>query len=161
MFQDRVYETSTSTGKAALTLAGAATGYRTFSAAFGTNAAYYCIVNRDVPAEWEVGSFTVAGATMTRAAANVLASSAGAGVLVTFTAGTKDIFNAPPANAMSLWEAGRISNVSGGISATSLYAITAISLTKTGSTLILNASQGACFSSNCACTTNCACACRC
>lgn len=104
MYRDRVYQTSTSTGTGAMALGAAPAGFRTFATAFGGAAAYYCIVNRDNPAEWEVGSFTVSGATMNRIAGNVLAGSSGAGTLVSFTAGTKDIFNSPPAAAMQTWD---------------------------------------------------------
>lgn len=99
MFKDRVYETSTSTGTGTFTLAGAVTGYRAFSAAFGTAAAYYTIVNRNAPTEWEIGQFTVSGTTLTRVAGSVLSSSSGAGTLVNFSAGTKEVFNAIPAVA--------------------------------------------------------------
>ncbi len=100
MYRDRVYETSTSTGTGSFTLAGAVTGYRTFSAAFGATGAYYIIVNRDAPGEWEIGSYTVSGATLARLAGNVLAGSSGAGTLVSFSSGTKDVYNAPPASRM-------------------------------------------------------------
>jgi hypothetical protein len=99
-------ETSTSTGTGNFTLAGAVVGYQSFTSAFGTNTAYYIIANIDVPAQWEVGSFTVNGTTLQRVAANVLAGSAGAGALVNFSAGTKNVFNAPPASALLAWNAG-------------------------------------------------------
>ncbi len=104
MFRDRVFETSISTGTGSFSLAGAVTGFRTFSAAFGATGAYYSIINRDNPTEWEIGSFTVSGATLSRVAGNVLSGSAGAGTLVNFSAGTKDVFNAPPASAMATWD---------------------------------------------------------
>ncbi len=103
MYADRVYETSSTSGTSAFSLSGAFTGFRTFAAAFGSASAYYVIVNRSNPAEWEVGSFAVSGATLNRIAANVLSGSSGAGVLVNFSAGVKDIFNAPPASQYSAW----------------------------------------------------------
>ena len=43
---DRVKETSTTTGTGTLTLAGAVTGFETFSSAIGNaNTTYYAIVN--------------------------------------------------------------------------------------------------------------------
>lgn len=108
MFKDRVHETSSSSGTGTFTLGGAVTGFRTFSTAFGTANAYYAIVNRNVPTEWEIGEFTVAGTSLARTAVKVLSSSAGAGTLVNFSAGTKDVFNAIPAAAMSSMDANAI-----------------------------------------------------
>lgn len=86
---DRVRETSTTTGTGTLTLAGAVTGYRTFSAAIGnTNTTYYAISNTGLN-EWEVGIGTVAAGTLAR---TTVLSSSNAGSLVTFSAGTKDVF---------------------------------------------------------------------
>jgi hypothetical protein len=90
--KDRVRETSTTTGTGTLTLAGAVTGFQTFSSAIGnTNTTYYTIVNGS---EWEVGIGTVGAGTLART--TVLASS-NAGSAVTFSAGTKDVFCAYPA----------------------------------------------------------------
>jgi hypothetical protein len=105
MYRDRVFETSTSTGTGAFTLAGAAAGFRSFSAAFGSNPAYYVIANTDVPAEWEIGSFTVSGTTLTRTSANVLAGSAGVGTLVNFSAGNKNVYNSIPASRLAFFDA--------------------------------------------------------
>jgi len=93
---DRVKETTTSTGTTAITLAGAATGYQTFSSAVGNaNTTYYTIADQ-TGANWEVGigTYTTSGNTLSRD--TVLASS-NAGSLVTFTAGTKDVFVTYPA----------------------------------------------------------------
>ncbi len=150
MYRDRVYETSTSTGTGNFTLAGAVSGYRTFSAAFSTNPAYYVIVNRAVPTEWEVGSFTVSTTTLTRVAGNVLAGSAGAGVRVNFSAGTKDVYNAPPAAAMQNWAAA----VSGGIAEYGNHSqkrVRTVTISKTGDTITIGGTA--------ACDCNCDCNC--
>lgn len=90
--KDRVRETSTTTGTGTLTLAGAVTGFQTFSSAIGNaNTTYYTIVNGS---EWEVGIGTVGAGTLART--TVLASS-NAGSAVTFSAGTKDVFCSYPA----------------------------------------------------------------
>jgi hypothetical protein len=90
--KDRVRETSTTTGTGTFTLAGAVTGFQTFSSAIGnTNTTYYTITNGD---EWEVGVGTVGAGTLART--TVLASS-NAGSAVTFSAGTKDVFCSYPA----------------------------------------------------------------
>ena len=93
---DRVKETTTSTGTTAITLAGAATGYQSFSAAVGNgNTTYYTIADQ-TGANWEVGIGTYASSGNTLARTTVLASS-NAGSLVTFTSGTKDVFVTLPA----------------------------------------------------------------
>ena len=52
---DRVKETSTTTGTGTLNLSGAVSGFETFVAGIGDgNTTYYAIVNRDED-EWEVG----------------------------------------------------------------------------------------------------------
>ena len=88
---DRVKETTTSTGTTAITLAGAATGYQTFSAAIGnSNTTFYTIADQG-GANWEVGigTYTSAGNTLAR---TTVLSSSNAGSLVNFTSGTKDVF---------------------------------------------------------------------
>ena len=91
--KDRVRETSTTTGTGTLTLAGAVTGFQTFSSAIGnTNTTYYTITNNT---DWEVGLGTVGAGTLART--TILASS-NAGSAVNFTAGTKDVFVTYPAD---------------------------------------------------------------
>lgn len=88
---DRVKESTTTTGTGTLTLGGAGTGYQTFSAGIGaTNTTYYAIASGS-SSEWEVGIGTVGagGTTLTRD--SVIASS-NSNNLVSFSAGTKDVF---------------------------------------------------------------------
>lgn len=88
---DRVRETSTTTGIGTLTLAGAASGYRTFASGIGsTNTCYYTIV---MGTDWEVGIGTVGTGTLTR---DTVLSSSNAGSAVNFGAGTKDVFATYP-----------------------------------------------------------------
>lgn len=92
---DRVKETTTTTGTGTLTLAGASTGFRSFSSGIGANnTTYYTISSSG--SEWEVGVGTVGagGTTLTRD--TVLASS-NSGSLVTLSAGSKDVFVTYPA----------------------------------------------------------------
>lgn len=93
---DRVKETTTTTGTGTVTLLGAATGFQSFSAVGNGNTTYYCIAGQGT-AEWEVGigTYTSAGTTLSRT--TVLASS-NAGSLVTFSAGTKDVFVTYPSS---------------------------------------------------------------
>ena len=90
VLKDRVKETTTTTGTGTVTLAGAVTGYQSFSAIGNGNSTYYCIAGQS-GSEWEVGigTYTASGTTLSRD--TVLASS-NAGSLVTFSAGTKDVF---------------------------------------------------------------------
>jgi allophanate hydrolase subunit 1 len=94
---DRVKETTTSTSTGAVTLAGAVTGFQTFSAAIGNgNTCYYTIAGQ-TGSEWEVGIGTYSTSGNQLARTTVLASS-NAGALVNFSAGTKDVFVTYPAS---------------------------------------------------------------
>jgi hypothetical protein len=77
-------------------MSGAVAGYRSFTSAFGANQAYYLIVNRSTPSEWEIGLFAVNGAVLDRSSGAVIDSS-NAGARVNFTAGIKDVYNVSPA----------------------------------------------------------------
>ena len=92
---DRVLETSTTAGTGTFTLAGATSGYQSFAAIGNANTTYYTIAHQSA-AEWEVGigTYTSAGTTLSRD--TVLASS-NSGSLVTFSAGTKNVFCDYPA----------------------------------------------------------------
>lgn len=97
VLNDRVLETCTSPGVGAVTLLGAATGYRTFSAGVGnTNTCYYALADQSGP-NWEIGigTYATAGNTLTRT--TVLASS-NAGSLTNFSTGTQNIFVTYPAS---------------------------------------------------------------
>jgi hypothetical protein len=93
---DRVQETSTTTGTGTFTLAGASTGFRSFSVIGNGNTTYYTITLQG-GSEWEVGigTYTSSGTTLSRD--TVLASSAGGTTKVTFSAGTKNVFVTYPA----------------------------------------------------------------
>src|SRR6056300_818905 len=92
--KDRVRETSTTTGTGTLTLAGAITGFETFSTAIGnTNTTYYSIVNEN--GEFEVGLGTVGAGTLSR---DTIISSSNSDAAVNFSAGTKDVFCTLPAS---------------------------------------------------------------
>lgn len=93
--KDRVKETSVTSGTGTLTLAGAASGFQTFSSAIGnTNTTYYAIVDATTGA-FEVGVGTVAAGTLART--TVIASS-NSNAAVNFAANTKDVFCTYPAD---------------------------------------------------------------
>lgn len=118
---DRVKETSTTTGTGALTLAGAVTGFRAFSAVCTTNdTCYYAIQAVDgsgVPTgDWEVGLGTYSGAnTLTRT--TVLASS-NAGAAVSLAAGTKQVWLDVPADQLITMQRFYAQNTFGAVSGT-------------------------------------------
>jgi hypothetical protein len=87
---DRVQETTTTTGTGTLTLGGAVTGYKTFSSRMATSdTCWYCIVDSATGA-WETGLGTLASST-TLARTTVVESS-NSDTLVSFAAGTKNVF---------------------------------------------------------------------
>ncbi len=99
---DRVKETSTTTGTGTFTLAGAVTGFETFSSAIGnTNTTYYAIVNT-VNAEFEVGLGTVGAGTLAR---TTIISSSNSDSAVDFAAGTKNVFCTLPASKSVILDA--------------------------------------------------------
>jgi len=103
---DRVRETTTTAGTGTVTLAGAVTGFQSFSAIGNGNTTYYTIAGQG-SSEWEVGigTYTSAGTTLSRD--TVLASSAGGTTKVTFSAGTKDVFVTYPASKSVYEDAGQ------------------------------------------------------
>jgi len=91
--KDRVQETSTTTGTGTFTLAGAVSGFQSFSVIGDGNTTYYAIVGG---AEWEVGLGTYTSSGTTLARTTILESSNG-GTAVNFSAGTKNVFVTYPA----------------------------------------------------------------
>jgi hypothetical protein len=99
---DRVKETTTTTGTGTVTLLGASSGFQSFAAVGNANTTYYTIAGQGT-SEWEVGigTYTSSGTTLSRT--TVLASS-NSGSLVTFSAGTKDVFVTYPAGKSVYWD---------------------------------------------------------
>ena len=91
--KDRVQETSTTTGTGTFTLAGAVSGFQSFSVIGNANTTYYAIVGG---AEFEVGlgTYTSSGTTLSR---DTVLESSNSGSLVNFSAGTKNVFVTYPA----------------------------------------------------------------
>jgi cytoskeletal protein CcmA (bactofilin family) len=98
VIDDRVKETSTTTGTGTLNLSGAVSGFQTFVAGVGNgNTTYYAIVNRD-EAEWETGIGTVTDASTDTLARTTVIASSNSDSAVDFSAGTKDVFTTLPAS---------------------------------------------------------------
>ncbi len=102
---DRVRETSTTTGTGTLSLAGAVTGFETFVAGIGnSNTTYYAISNQ-ANGEFEVGLGTVTDATPDTLARTTIISSSNSDSAVDFSAGTKDVFCTLPASKAVILDA--------------------------------------------------------
>ena len=98
VLNDRVKETTTTTGTGTINLAGAATGFETFVAGIGnSNVTYYCIAGQGT-AEFEVGIGTVTDASPDTLSRTTILSSSNSDSAVNFSAGTKDVFCTLPAS---------------------------------------------------------------
>ena len=99
VINDRVKETTTTTGTGAVSLGGAVTGFETFAAGIGnSNTVYYCIAHQTA-AEFEVGLGTLDGDSSDLTRTTVISSS-NSDSAVDFSAGTKDVFCTIPASKM-------------------------------------------------------------
>ena len=88
---DRCKETSTTTGTGDFTLLGAVSKFQAFSAAFPIGVSVMYAIVGQTGTEWETGKGTLTAASTLRRDI-VRDGSSGKGVLVNFTAGTKDVF---------------------------------------------------------------------
>ena len=94
---DRVKETSTTTGTGTLNLAGAEQGYESFVSGIGTtNTTFYAIENNSA-GEFEVGIGTVTDASPDTLSRDTIISSSNSDNKVDFSAGTKTVFCTYPA----------------------------------------------------------------
>ena len=97
VINDRVKETTTTTGTGTLTLGGAVTGFETFAAGVGNSNTTYYAVTLPGTAEFEVGLGTLSSDSSTIARSTVISSS-NSDSAVNFSAGTKTIFCTIPAS---------------------------------------------------------------
>lgn len=93
VLKDRVKETTTTTSTGTYTLAGAVTGFQSFSVIGNGNTTYYTVTNGT---DWEVGigTYTSSGTTLSR---NTILESSNSGNAVNWGAGSKDVFVTYPA----------------------------------------------------------------
>ena len=97
VINDRVKETSTTTGTGTFNLAGASQDFESFVSGIGTgNTTYYCITNTG-SLEFEVGIGTVTDATPDTLSRDTVISSTNSDALVDFSAGEKEVFCTIPA----------------------------------------------------------------
>lgn len=116
ILKDRVKESTVTTGTSSFALDGAVTGYQAFSAAIGNGNTTYYAVYLDNSTEWEVGIGTYSSSGNTLARTTILASS-NSGSIVTFSAGTKQIWcDYPAGKAVYVDSSGNVTGyaISGG-----------------------------------------------
>ena len=114
VINDRVKESSTTTGTGTFDLAGVVSGFEGFVAGLGTtNTTYHTIFNQGTT-EWEVGIGTVTDAATDTLSRDTVISSSNGDAAVSFTSGTKDVFCTLPASkAVYLNAAGDVINAAG------------------------------------------------
>ena len=138
ILKDRVKETTTVVGTGTATLLGAVTGYQSFSAIGNGNTCYYTIAG---PVEWEVGigTYTSSGTTLSR---DTVLSSSNGGSLVSFSAGTKDVFVVQPSEKAVYTDASNIINTSGnGANTVSFTNVNASNVVMVSGTISTNAAN--------------------
>ena len=113
VINDRVKESSTTSGTGTISLAGVVTGFEGFVAGIGTgNTTYYAIFEQGTT-NWEVGIGTVTDATPDTLSRTAITSS-NSDSLVTFAGGTLDVFCTLPASkAVYLDASGNTVNAAG------------------------------------------------
>ena len=104
VLNDRVKETSTTTGVGAIALGGAATGFETFAAGVGNSNTTYYVIAHQTAAEFEVGLGTLDGDSSDLTRTTVISSS-NSDSAVDFAAGTKDVFCTVPASKLLVEDA--------------------------------------------------------
>jgi len=109
--KDRVKETTTTTGTGTITLAGASTGFQSFSVIGDGNSTYYTITDGT---DWEVGigTYTSSGTTLSR---DTVLESSNSGSLVPFSAGSKDVFCTYPAERSVMAIGGGVTSDTGAV----------------------------------------------
>ena len=98
VINDRVKETTTTTGTGTLNLAGAVTGFETFVAGVGTTNTTYYAITLPGSSEFEVGIGTVTDASTDTLSRDTILSSSNSDSAVNFSAGTKTVFCTIPAS---------------------------------------------------------------
>ena len=97
LYADRTQETSTTTGTGTVTLAGAVTGFQSFTSAFQDQDRVAYRIDDGTNWETGIGVFTASGTTLTR---EYVLESSNAGALVNFPAGTKLVASDMPAKSV-------------------------------------------------------------
>ena len=98
VLNDRVKETTTTTGTGTISLAGAETGFESFVAGIGTTNKTFYAIELPGQAEFEVGVGTVTDASPDTLSRDTVISSSNSDSKVDFSAGTKNVFCTYPAS---------------------------------------------------------------
>jgi len=102
IINDRVKETSTTTGTGTIDLAGAETGFQSFVTGVGNGNTTYYAISEDGTANWEVGIGTVTdAATDTLSRDTVISNSLGTTAKINFAGGTSIFCTLPAKLTMS------------------------------------------------------------
>ena len=118
VLNDRVKETTTTTGTGTFTLAGAVTGFETFGTGIGNSNTTYYAVTLPGSSEFEVGLGTLSSDSSTLARTTIISSS-NSDSAVNFSSGTKTIFCTIPASKSVFLDAsgkGNLTSVSADLS---------------------------------------------
>ena len=97
VINDRVKESSSTSGTGTIALAGAVQGFETFAAGIGNNNETYYAAYEDGTSNWEVGRGTL-DATSANLARTEVISSSNSDAAVNFTGNTLDVFCTLPAS---------------------------------------------------------------
>jgi hypothetical protein len=98
VINDRVKETSTTTGTGTLDLGGAAPDFESFVSGIGTGNTTYYAISQAGTNNWEVGIGTVTDAATDTLSRDTILSSSNSDNAVNFGAGTKNVFCTQPAS---------------------------------------------------------------
>ena len=100
VLKDRVKSNTVTTGTGTIVLGGAALGYQSFAVIGDANSTYYTIAD-SISGAWEVGIGTYYSGNTSLTRDTVLASN-NSSALVSFPAGTKDVFVTQPAEVTAI-----------------------------------------------------------
>ena len=133
--KDRVKETTATTGTGTLTLAGAVTGFQTFTSVLSDGDTTYYGIFESATGAFEVGlgTFTSSGTTLAR---TTILESSNSGSAVNLGAGSKDVFITQPAEKAVYLDASGYIAAADGRNVTNVAASTATAL-ETGRTISL------------------------